>query len=390
LRVCLLPSDTWGVGSYRTLFPGRELEKRGHEVYAHLDKDYLARWNPREGNVPLANALDFEPGGKVSRTFDADSYVFQRRMEQTAGAAIRTLRRQGKHTVYELDDNYDLLPAGSPGQKVLQRHGTRLRLEWMNDAIASSDVVTVSTPALQEHYSQYSDNVVVLPNYLDWEMWRDVPLQCEIERPRLRVGWMGWLEWRGRDLEQLRPWIGAWLRDHPDVDFVSVGERHGNAKYLRKLGYVSVHDYLDVPKAQRVTVKAAPFHDLAKITASMDIGLVPLEASGFNECKSHLKGLEYGACGIPCIASPSEPYKGFVNEGVNGYLARTQRDWVTALDTLVNDDDYRRLMGLSARTIASERTIQREWKQWEKVWSPASTSDQAQTTSPAGSTLITA
>jgi glycosyltransferase involved in cell wall biosynthesis len=309
-------------------------------------------------------------------------------MEQTAGAAIRQLRRQGKFTVYELDDNYDRLPENSPGQKVLRKHGNRLRVEWMNDAIASADLVTVSTPALQEHYSQYNDNVVVLPNYLDWEMWRDVPLQCEVERPRIRVGWMGWLEWRGRDLECLRPWLGSWLQTHPDVDFVSVGERHGNAKYLRKHGHVSVHDYLGVPKGQRVTVKAAPFHDLPKITATIDIGLVPLEPSDFNESKSYLKGLEYAACAIPCVASPSEQYRHFVVDGVNGYLARTQRDWETALESLVGDDDYRRLMGVSARTIASEMTIQKEWRQWEKAWS-GSTLEAAPTASLAGSTSTT-
>jgi len=389
VRVCLLPSDTWGVGSYRTLFPGRELEKRGHEVFAHLDRDYLARWNPREGNAPLANALDFEPGGKVSRTFDADTYVFQRRMEQTAGAAIRLLRAQGKYTVYELDDNYDCLPESSPGQKVLRRHGNRLRVEWMNDALKWADVVTVSTPALADWYSQYNDTIAVLPNYLDWEMWRDVQPQFDVERPRIRVGWMGWLEWRGSDLERLRPWLRDWLLQHPSVDFVSIGERHGNAKRLRREGYVSVHDYLGVPKEQRASVKAAPFQDLPKITATIDIGLVPLEATDFNECKSYLKGLEYAACGIPCVASPSQQYREFVREGVDGFLAAGPEEWMGRLDELVGDDDLRRQMGRSAHEKARSLTIQKNWRQWETVWS-GSTSEAAPTASLVGLTSTTA
>lgn len=389
MRVCLLPSDTWGVGSYRTLFPGRELEKRGHEVFAHLDREYLARWNPRQGNVPLANSISFEPGGQVSRTFNADSYVFQRRMEEFSPAAIRQLRRLGKHTVYELDDNYDLLPKDSPGQKVLQRHGDRLRTEWMNESIAMADVVTVSTPALKDYYSRFNDNIVVLPNYLDWEMWRDVPLQYEVERPRVRVGWMGWLEWRGRDLEALRPWLSDFLHEHPNVDFVSIGERHGNAKYLRKVGHVTVHDYLGVPKAQRVTVKAQPFKDLAKITATIDIGLVPLEPSEFNECKSYLKGMEYAACGIPCIASPTEQYNGFVREGLDGFLAGTAEEWQQDLNRLIADDGLRRQMGRNAREKAESLTIQKHWRKWEAAWS-GSTSAQGQTTSQAGSMLTTA
>jgi len=378
----------WGVGSYRTLFPGRELEKRGHEVFAHLDKNYLAKWNPHEGNVPLANSLDFEPGGKVSRTFDADTYVFQRRMEETMAPAIRMLQRQDKFTVYELDDNYDLIPDGSPAKKVLRDHGDRLRVEWMNDAIAHADVVTVSTPALKDYYSRYADNIEVLPNYLEWEMWNDVQPQYEVERPRIHIGWMGWLMWRGHDLEELRSWIGPWLEEHPEVDFVSIGERRGNAKFLRKVGHVSVHDYLGVPKAQRVTVKAAPFHELAKITATIDIGLVPLEMTTFNECKSYLKGMEYAACGIPCVASPTEQYRSFVREGEDGFLAANPEQWRLALDVLVADEAYRRKLGRAAREKAERMTIQREWRQWEQTWS-GSTSAAARTTKTDGSTSTT-
>ena len=335
----------------------------------------------------MANSLSFEPDGSVSRTFDADTYVFQRRMEQTAPAAIRQLRRLGKYTVYELDDNYDCLPESSPGQKVLRRHGDRLRVEWMNEAISFADVVTVSTPALKEHYSQYNDNVVVLPNYLDWEMWRDVPLQFEVERPKIRIGWMGWLEWRGRDLECLRPWIGSWLRANPNVEFVSIGERHGNAKYLRKHGHVSVHDYLDIPKTQRVTVKAAPFHDLPKITATIDIGLVPLEPSEFNECKSYLKGLEYSGAGIPFVASPSQQYRDFVRDGEDGFVAYDQTEWKRYLGILVDDDEYRRELGRNARDKASRMTIQKEWRQWEKAWSgPTSGAADADSTATSTST----
>lgn len=391
MRVCLLPTDTWGVGSYRVLFPGRELEKRGHEVFAHLDKMYLSKWSPHEGNVPLANSLDFKAlTGKVARTWDADTYIFQRRMERLIPAAIRQLRRQGKRVVCELDDNYDLLPPGSPGQKVLREHADRLRVEWMNDGIGECDVLTVSTPALADYYARYSDNVTVLPNYLDWEMWRDVPLQYEIERPRVRVGWMGWLSWRGRDLEQLREWVRPWLLRHPEVDFVSVGERRGNAKAIRKAGHVTVHDYLDVPREQRVSVKTEPFRELAKLVATIDIGLVPLELNDFNECKSYLKGLEYAAAGIPCVATPTDQYRGFVRAGVDGFLAQDAEEWVRALEELVCDDGLRREMGRMARDKASQLTIQNgHWRQWERVWS-GSTSAPDQTGNPDGSTSTTA
>lgn len=391
MRVCLIPADTWGVGSYRLLYPGRELEKRGHEVFAHLDRQNLAKWSPRDGNVPLANLYQFDKEtGRPDKLFDADTYVFQRRMEKLSPAAIRQLRRCGKRVVCELDDNYDALPDGSPGWKALRRHPDRLRVDWLNEGLRFADLVTVSTPALAEHYRRYNDNVRVLPNYLDWETWRDVPSQCEVERRRVRVGWMGWLEWRGTDLETLRPWLASWLERNPQVDFVSVGERHGNAKSLRKAGHVTVHDYLGVPKQQRVTVKAARFHDLHTIVPTMDIGLVPLTPGVFNECKSYLKGLEYAACGIPCVASPTEQYRSFVREGVDGFLASEPDEWMGRLDELVGDDNLRREMGRAARDKAERLTIQEHWRQWEGAWKTESTNSDSETTTPASTSLLAA
>lgn len=392
MRICLLPSDTWGVGSYRVLFPGRELEKRGHEVVSHLDRTQLARWDPAGGNIPLVNVYDFDrETARPSRLFDADSYVFQRRMERISPAAIRQLRRCGKHVVGELDDNYDDLPVSSPGWKVLRKHPDKLSVDWLNEGLRFCNLVTVSTPALQEHYSRYNGNVQVLPNFLDWDMWRDVTPQYEVERPKVRVGWMGWLRWRGDDLERLRSWIGPWLQQHPNVEFVSVGELGGNRKSRREAGHVSVHDYLRIPRAQRVTVRGAPFQRLPEITATIDIGLVPLEPSEFNECKSYLKGLEYAACGIPCVASPSQQYREFVREGVDGFLAANPGDWVGRLDELVGDDDLRRQMGRAALEKARSLTIGRHWRLWEQAWMPsASTSVQAPTGSPDGSTSTTA
>ncbi len=42
----------------------------------------------------------------------------------------------------------------------------------------------------------------------------------------------------------------------------------------------------------------------------LDLALAPLEQHPFNECKSHLKLLEYGVLGYPVIATDIRPYQG--------------------------------------------------------------------------------
>jgi len=372
LRVCLVPTDTWGVGSYRTLFPGRELERRGHEVFSYFNAEALKDWHPTEGNRPLRNAIpvlgDNLCGLRDPRLlptvlpndFDADVYVFQRRFEWWMPWAVARLRALGKVVICELDDLYDDLPATSPGAKPFRDHADIFSVERFNESLGFASCVTVSTPALADHYSRYTDSIEVLPNYLDWEMWADVVPQYEVERPRPRVGWMGWLAWRDTDLAVLREFMHDWLLDHPQVEFVSIGERPGSK---------TVHDYLRVPREQRRSIPGVPFTRLAEIVPTIDIGLVPLTHGPFNECKSWLKGLEYSACGVVPVATPTQQYREFIRDGVDGHLADTPDEWAARLHELVTDDSLRRRMGQAAREKASRRTIQREVGQWEDVYS---------------------
>lgn len=358
MRVCLLPTDTWGVGSYRMLFPGMELEKHGHEVFLNLDEKTLEK-RSKDSSVPLANAYSFKPDGTPEESFDADTYVFQHRMERSTPAAVRVLRHwNNRRVVVEIDDNYDNLIPGCPADITLKKHPDKMRLEWLNETIEHANLVTVSTPSLKEWYSQYNDNIQVLPNFLNWEMWENITPRYEHEGP-IRVGWMGWLRWRGDDLKALKSFIRDWLLENPQVEFVSIGEV-GRAK--------TVHDYLAIPRAQRRTVRAKSFHRLWEIVNTIDIGLVPLDLNIFNEGKSYLKGLEYSACGIVPVASPSQQYREFIDHGVDGFLASSPTEWREALDLLTRDDELRRQMGSRARQKASQMTIQKEWKRWEDAW----------------------
>ncbi len=99
-----------------------------------------------------------------------------------------------------------------------------------------------------------------------------------------------------------------------------------------------------------------------------DIGVIPLSGHPFNESKSHIKALEYAALGIPTIASDSAPSRDFVQDGVTGYLCRTQDEWRARLRELVNDADARDEMGAAARKVAAGWTIQDGWRHWNDAY----------------------
>jgi glycosyltransferase involved in cell wall biosynthesis len=55
------------------------------------------------------------------------------------------------------------------------------------------------------------------------------------------------------------------------------------------------------------------------------------------------------ACLKPVVASPVGMNKKIVEEGINGFLASSRNDWVTALSALRFDHDRRDRMGRAGR-----------------------------------------
>jgi hypothetical protein len=306
LRVCVLPATLDAAGAYRLFFPLRELKAQGFEMVMPPMRAH------RRGFELNIEFLDLD---RTLLELDADVYVFQLPLDKTTLILVRILRATGKTVVCETDDGTHCLPHYNPAYEGTNAatHPDRNR-DWMLKVYREADAMSVATPALAELYSSVNSNITVVPNYLDWNMWEHVTPQYEVERRRLRVGYMGIAHWRSGDLKILRGLIGPWLRRNPQVEFVAAGDP-------------TIHDLLDIPNEQRVSVAAVDFRngDLADITAVMDIGLVPLEMNRFNECKSNLKGMEYAAAGIPCVASPTESYRAWAEHtDSTGLLAKTR------------------------------------------------------------------
>lgn len=296
---------------------------------------------------------------------DVDLYVFQMPFLKEYCQVVDQLKRLGKRIIVELDDDYRHIPAYNPAEKATRpgnRGGGDRR--YLDFCVRRADALTVSTPAIRDSYAEiYKGPIFVLRNCLDWLMWEDAV--CPWDRPnprgRVRVGYLGTLQWHSADLDVLKPWFGDWLSANPNVDFVAAGDSR-------------MHDYLGVPEGQRVSTAGLAFRhrELSDIVATFDIGLVPLELNRFNQGKSHLKGLEYAGAGVPFIASPSESYSDYWLRGDGGlrpgFLAVGPNEWVCHLDRLAADGVLRRRMGELGRLEAQERSIQNHWREWEEVY----------------------
>jgi len=88
------------------------------------------------------------------------------------------------------------------------------------------------------------------------------------------------------------------------------------------------------------------------VLASCDINLAVLEPGIGADCKSEIKWLEAAVLQIPSIVSATSTYEDVVEDGVDGYIARSPAQWHDVLETLITDPALREEVGAKARAKA--------------------------------------
>ncbi len=103
---------------------------------------------------------------------------------------------------------------------------------------------------------------------------------------------------------------------------------------------------------------------------NLDLALVPLQINQFNECKSNLRLLEIGTCGVPIIATDIEPYRC----GLPVMLVENRfKDWMNAVQAYINDPLLRQRDGDALRDAVLNHWYLRDagLDDWRQSWLPS-------------------
>jgi murein biosynthesis integral membrane protein MurJ len=121
---------------------------------------------------------------------------------------------------------------------------------------------------------------------------------------------------------------------------------------LRVVG--SGEDEVDMPGVQVEVVAWSEATEVSSIGAC-DVGIMPLQDSPWERGKCGYKLIQYMACGLPVVASDVGVNPEIVQQGVNGFLARSHDDWLLALQQLLSDPSLRERMGQAGRQRVEQR-----------------------------------
>ncbi len=77
----------------------------------------------------------------------------------------------------------------------------------------------------------------------------------------------------------------------------------------------------------------------------MDVGIMPLFDDPWARGKCAMKAIQYMGVGLPAVVSPVGANRDVVQDGVSGFHAATEEEWVRALERLLDDGDLRHSHG---------------------------------------------
>jgi glycosyltransferase involved in cell wall biosynthesis len=227
----------------------------------------------------------------------------------------------GKKIVYDFDDAI-WLPNTSSQNKLIAR------LRWpgkVRHICRWSWKVSGGNDFLADFAKKCNSSVVVNPTTIDTQY--HIPRKSK--NKELIIGWTG---------------------THSTSKYLRIV-----TKALRKLS--TTHDFgLHVISNQKPTfdlgsytfVKWSSENEIEELN-KFDIGIMPLEDSLWEEGKCGFKALQYMALEIPTIASNVGANRQIIDHGINGYLCKTEKDWLKYLKLLLESDALRKKIGIEGR-----------------------------------------
>lgn len=279
-----------------------------------------------------------------------DIIVGQRWNKHDGMSVWRGARTPFSRLVFETDDDvFAITPENWPAYKHYGRPDVRDAIEHM---AATADLVTVTTEPLAQVMRELNPAVAVLPNCIPgWAC--SLPRE---PRDRPRVGWMGGAS-HGVDVGIVADPVRRFLKRFPGWDL------QVNATDYRPTFKVAPDRAFFTPWVQ---VNDHPREFYSSI--DFDIGLCPLWPTTFSHSKSGIKAIEYGARGIPVIASDSPAYRAVITHGVDGFLVKHEHEWLKYMSELAADSELRLKMGEAARDMARRYLIEDHWTDWRTAY----------------------
>ena len=389
LRILCLLGDLSGCHRYRIAIPNIELRRFGVEV---TEVPYLPN-NP--GQPQLETVINFFN--------EFDMVVLQRSYSMPIARLCREATQfLGMPLVYETDDNYLDLEKDNPcywalvpnaifeqhqNNKAVLEHVRLQSLEEYKEIISMMDLITVTTPELKQVLYPYNKNIEILPNNVlsvyrgrtydpEQNFIKNGKLHIEMD-PNINMGLMNvpayFIDETNKALIAT-PRIGyTGTPSHIGQDFDTIKqywyrliEKYSKNCWFNYIGSDYFYkEHMLHQKSKGVNSRAIHFppaqYELYMFNLrNLDIGIAPLAPTIFNMAKSDIKPIELACFGSPSVLPNYITYNRTFVDGETALFYNNGREFMEAMDTLINDSKLRAEIGFRAQEYVRKNRLERD------------------------------
>ncbi len=245
----------------------------------------------------------------------------------------------------DLTQAFEHMPVSHPEHATLGL-GTAMTARAYAAAMLMVDAVSVPSEAMVAWLKEIGYPVRFVPEGWDPQApaWK-TPLP---ERDTLHLGWLG-DPGQIDDVATIRRAVIRLLREFPDLHLVMAGDPEA----------FQLFDAL--PENRRRFLPLLEESQRPVLLAQMDVLLVPLRDTPFNQARGDRSLLEAGVRGIPWVASPTRAHR---NWRMGGLLAEQRQEWYGHLQRLATDPGLRLSLGEAGRRRAQARRKEHVGELW--------------------------
>ena len=316
-----------GCTNIRMMIPALHLNQIGHQVMVGE-----IGWKDGEGFVAVKPYERIKARHRdVIKEFDwcfdkLDVVILKLFMHKDAIKYIELAKSYGQTVIIDTDDHFEQLPEDNLAFITTDpaRNPDNNR-QHLISTYPVADGIIASTKFLEQRMLKYNDTVYRVKNSLNPQtfMYR---LDGAGFKPT--IGWVGIMMWRVDDLKSVAGPIKTVVEQY-DLNFHHTGIMLDRPKWIAEA--------LNIDPNRVTGFTGARPRYYSNVFMPIDIGIVPLNPSQFNEAKSNLKGLEYALSGIPFVASDTQEYRDLADMGV-GRIAKSNKDWIKHLKQLIDPE----------------------------------------------------
>ena len=233
--------------------------------------------------------------------------------------------------IYDFDDAIWLMDVseGNKNWKWLKNPSKTSRI------IGLSKMIFAGNKFLADYALQFNKNVKIIPTTIDTDYHKKN--QTLATQNRICIGWTG-------STTTVKHFKMA------ELFLKKLKDKYGDLIYFKLIGS-NTYENSELQLKGKMWNLDTEVKDLEE----MDIGIMPLPDDEWAKGKCGFKGLQYMSMEIPTVMSPVGVNTEIIEDGVNGFLASTDEEWITKLSQLIESEELRKKLGANGRKTVIER-----------------------------------